>query len=314
VYLINLNTTDPSFNLALEEYLLKSSTDDFFLIYINSSSVITGKHQVAHREADTRFITENRIPLYRRISGGGTVYHDAGNLNFTYIMNGEEGRQIDFRKYASPVISFLKMKYGIEASFEGKNDIKINGLKISGNAEHVYRKRILHHGTLLFNSGIDYLKGSLRKDTSSYISRAVPSNPSPVSNLSGSFINGVTMEEFRHELLSFFAGSTKGRIFEPPQELMGEAEKLAAAKFRTWEWNYAYGPEYIYNGRLVWNFVNYDFRMEVVEGLISSLKLSGAGPLKKSGDRFEGKRHMPDAIASVLAEEGLSTGLVYNFF
>ena len=155
---------------------------------INDPSVIIGKHQAAHREVNTKFVTENKIPVIRRISGGGTVFHDQGNLNFTFIRQSEEGKQVDFRKYTRPVIDFL-VSLGIDAKFEGKNDIKVDGLKISGNAEHVHRNRVLHHGTLLFSSSIDMLRNSIRTDKSCYTTRAVGSNPSSVMNLSEKLID-----------------------------------------------------------------------------------------------------------------------------
>ncbi|MDQ1332249.1 MAG: lipoate---protein ligase, partial [Bacteroidota bacterium] len=182
MFCLNLRSTDPFFNLALEEYLLKNRKEDFFIVYVNAPSVIIGKHQVAHREADTKFVNENNIPVLRRISGGGAVFHDAGNLNFSFISQSTEGKQIDFRKYTLPVIKFLSV-LGVEARFEGRNDLKVNGLKVSGNSEHVFRNRVLHHGTLLYDAQLDMLKGSLRKDTSKYLTRAVSSNPSPVMNL-----------------------------------------------------------------------------------------------------------------------------------
>ncbi len=156
MHCLKLISTDPFFNLAVEEYLLRNRTEDFLVLGINDPSVIIGKHQVAHREADTKFVMENNIPVIRRISGGGTVYHDFGNVNFSFILNSARGTQVDFRKYTLPVIEFLA-SLKVNAELEGKNDLKVNGLKISGNAEHVYRERVLHHGTLLFNADLGKL-------------------------------------------------------------------------------------------------------------------------------------------------------------
>ena len=108
MFCINLQSNDPFFNLAIEEYLLKNSQEEYLILYINSPSVIIGKHQTGHREVNTRFVTENNIPVIRRISGGGTVYHDAGNLNFSFIRQCETGKQVDFLKYTQPVIGFLE--------------------------------------------------------------------------------------------------------------------------------------------------------------------------------------------------------------
>src|SRR5512133_305155 len=184
MFCINLDTNDPFFNLAIEEFLLKTSKEEYFILGVNNPSVIIGKHQSGHREINTKFVNENKIPVIRRISGGGTVFHDAGNLNFSFISNSESGKQVDFRKYTQPVIDFLS-SMGVKARFEGKNDLKVEGFKISGNAEHIHGNRVLHHGTLLFNTSLDMLRNSIRKDTSCYSSRAVASNPATVINLIG---------------------------------------------------------------------------------------------------------------------------------
>jgi lipoate---protein ligase len=206
MFCLNLNSTDPFFNLAVDEYLLKNSREEFLILGINEKSVIIGKHQCANRETDTKFINLNAIPVIRRITGGGTVFHDSGNLNFSFILNSREGKQIDFRKYTLPVIGFL-LSLGVKAEFGGKNDLLAGGLKISGNAEHVYRDRVLHHGTLLFNASLEMLRGSLRKDTSGYKTRAVRSNPSQVINLAGMLKGVATINDFRSLMLNWFIES-----------------------------------------------------------------------------------------------------------
>src|SRR5665811_892222 len=134
MFCINLETTDPFFNLAVEETLLKSTEEEYFILYVDNPSVIIGKHQTGYREINAKFVNENNIPVIRRITGGGTVFHDNGNLNFSFIRRSESGKQVDFRKYTQPVIDFLK-SIGVDARFEGKNDLKVEGYKISGNAE-----------------------------------------------------------------------------------------------------------------------------------------------------------------------------------
>jgi len=167
MYCLTLQSSEPYLYLATEEYLLKNTGEEFCILAVNSPSVIIGKHQSPHREVNTEYVEKHNIPLIRRISGGGTVFHDEGNLNFSFIRNCEPGHQVDFRLHTKPVIDFLS-SLGIDAKFEGKNDLKVNGLKISGNAEHVHRNRVLHHGTLLFSSDMEMLRSSLRKDTSCY--------------------------------------------------------------------------------------------------------------------------------------------------
>jgi lipoate---protein ligase len=136
MFCINLESGDPFFNLAAEEYLLKSGKEGYFITGINNPSVIIGKHQIANAETNVPFLAEKKIPVIRRISGGGAVYHDNGNLNFTFIQESTSGHQIDFKKYTEPIIGFLKLK-NVNAIFFGKNQINTGKFKISGNAEHI---------------------------------------------------------------------------------------------------------------------------------------------------------------------------------
>ena len=152
---------DIYFNLALEEYLLMHEVDDYFVLWQSEPAVVVGKHQNTLAEINYRFVSEKNIRVARRLSGGGTVYHDQGNLNFTYIANGEPGKLVDFKRFIEPVIHFLGT-LGIDAQQGLKNEILVRGKKISGNAEHVYKNRVLHHGTLLFHSDLHLLRECLR--------------------------------------------------------------------------------------------------------------------------------------------------------
>jgi len=316
MFCISLNSTDPFFNLAVDEYLLKNSREEFLILGINQRSVIIGKHQSAHRETNTRFITVNNIPVIRRITGGGTVFHDSGNLNFSFILNSGEGKQIDFRKYTLPVISFLST-LGIEAKFGGKNDLLAGGLKISGNAEHVYRDRVLHHGTLLFNASLEMLRGSLRKDTSGYTTRAVRSNPSPVTNLAGK-LNGVeTIHDFRSLMLNWFLENNPGSV--TGELSAGETERirsLADSKYRTWEWNYGYGPEYLFSNRFEFKGNEVQCNLLVREGIITEIIVKGSVELEGACRNMTGCRHMVEDVQQVLEKENIFNPEfdVYNLF
>jgi lipoate-protein ligase A len=327
MFCLNPETTDPFYNLAVEEILLKYSQYEFLILGINSSSVIIGKHQVAHRETDTRFVTGNCIPVIRRISGGGTVYHDPGNLNFTFILNSEKGRQVDFRKYTLPVINFLA-SLGVDAKFEGKNDLKVDGLKISGNAEHVYRNRVLHHGTLLYDSDLNMLRGSLRKDTGKYLSRAVSSNPSKVTNLKAILKDSLkdlfsthavsdSVNGFRSLMLKwFFENYPEIEMYELTGTQERMAEKLALSKYRTWEWNYAYGPEYCFNNSFDINGLNCSCHLCVKEGFITECEMSGFKGTDALCYSLKGLRHMVKDIDDLINNETMiEPGLdVFSFF
>src|SRR5664280_2746479 len=238
MFCINLDTTDPFFNLAIEEFLLKNSKEEYLILVVNNPSVIIGKHQSGHREVNTKFVYENHIPVIRRISGGGTVFHDNGNLNFSFIRQSESGKQVDFRKYTQPVIDFLK-SMGVEARFEGKNDLKVDGFKISGNAEHIHGNRVLHHGTLLFSTSLEMLRNSLRKDTSCYTSKAVVSNQSSVINLSEKLTCFRNIDEFRSEMMNFFLKNfSENCPYTLTKAEIKQAHYLADSKFRTWAVSY----------------------------------------------------------------------------
>ena len=311
---ISLQSSDPFFNLAVEEYLLRNTNEEYLLLAVNSPSVIIGKHQSPHREANTEFVVKNNIPVIRRISGGGTVFHDSGNLNFTFIMNSQPGQQVDFRRYTGPVIDFLD-KLGVEAKFEGKNDIRVNGLKISGNAEHVHRNRVLHHGTLLFSSDMYFLGNALRKDTSCYITRAVNSNPSSVTNLDRYLPAVNDISEFRDLMINYFQKRIPGleNLFLE-DNVISEIESLADSKFRKWEWNYGYGPEYLLNKLFDYKGSTIECRLKVKEGLIRDSSIRGNRLLEKTAKSLIDVRHMPEDIERVIFSEKI-TGLdVFSFF
>ena len=316
----SLTSTDPFLNLAIDEYLLKNSSQEYLILGINDKSVIIGKHQSAHRETDTKFITDHNIPVIRRISGGGTVFNDTGNLNFTLILNSKEGKQINFKKYTLPVISFLST-IGVDAKFEGKNDLKVEGLKISGNAEHIYRNRVLHHGTLLFDSDLELMKDALRKDTTKYETRAVSSNPSSVTNLISVLKNIAgnvdTINEFKTLMLSWFLKNSPGsRIFDLNDKETENIKLLADTKYRTWDWNYAYGPEYLFKNDFKYNGTECFSNLHVKDGIIWGSEIKGSGELERIGKKLIGCRHMVKDIQEILEKENIfKPGFdIYNLF
>ena len=320
MFCLSLNSTDPFFNLAVDEYLLKNSSQEYLILGINDKSVIIGKHQSAHRESDTKFVTEHSIPVIRRISGGGTVFHDTGNMNFTFILNSKEGRQIDFRKYTLPVISFLS-SIGVNVKFEGKNDLKVGELKISGNAEHIFRDRVLHHGTLLFDVDLKLMRSALRKETTKYKTRAVSSNRTSVTNLTSMIRNAAnyvdTIYEFKSLMLNWFLKNNPGSgIFDLTDKEIGNINLLADTKYRSWEWNYAYGPEYHFNNSFEYNGAESFCTLHVKDGIIWESEIKGSGELERAGKELIGCRHMVKDIQEVFEKENIfKAGFdIYNLF
>jgi lipoate-protein ligase A len=316
MFLINLETHDPCFYLALEEVLLKHRREDYLILGINDPSVIIGKHQAAHREVNTRYVTENKIPVVRRISGGGTVFHDRGNLNFSFIKESEEGKQIDFRLYTRPVIDFL-LSLGIEARFEGRNDIKVDGLKISGNAEHVHRNRVLHHGTLLFSTAMDMLRNSIRTDKSCYATRGVDSNPASVMNLNRMIKKFSDIHQFRNAMMHHFSDNMKDLVASVISHQDSEdALTLAETKYRRWEWNFAYGPDYVFRNEFRLDGKPHSCILNISNGVVMKCKMEGSDRMIAVAEKLKGCRHMVIDFLNVFEKEntGTSEGEIYNFF
>jgi lipoate---protein ligase len=307
---------DPFFNLATEEFLLHNSKDDYLVLSINDPCVIVGKHQVVHMEVNSKFTDERGIPVIRRISGGGTVFHDRGNLNFTFIKQSVAGKQIDFRLYTQPVIDFLSSG-GVTALFEGKNDITTGGQKISGNAEHVFRERVLHHGTLLFDASLDDLRQSLRGKTDNYSSRAVESNRTSVTNLKGKLKNINTTGELMKSMLNFFIQNKLDiQIYSLSVEEITAISSLADSKYRSWEWNWAYGPQYSFNNWFEVNGKTCRCRLMVKDGIIWGCDIEGSDEIKAAGKKLIGCRHMYRDVLNMLRSENIeiSEEEVYKLF
>jgi lipoate-protein ligase A len=265
---------------------------------------------------NTKFIVQNKIPVIRRISGGGTVFHDNGNLNFTFIRKGEPGKQVNFRKYTEPVIDFL-IALGIAVKFEGKNDLKVDGLKISGNAEHIHKNRVLHHGTLLFSTSLEMLGNSLRKDASCYSTRAVASNPSSVLNLNEKLTRFNDINEFRTEMINYFLKKLPHVVpYNLIQTEKNEAEAIAISKYKTWEWNWAYGPEYIFINNFKINGMLHTCNLFIKDGIIWKSTIEGSDQMKFVSKKLIGCRHMVNDLSEVFQKENiyLNEQEIFNFF
>lgn len=180
---IHHHSTDPYFNIATDEYIFKHINEDCFMLWRNDNAIIVGKHQNTLAEINLDYVKEKDIKVVRRLSGGGAVYHDLGNLNFTFTRTSDNEDMVDFRRYTKPILEVLQ-GLGIDAKFEGRNDLTIEGKKFSGNAEHVFKNKVMHHGTLLFSSEIKDVSGALKVNPLKYQGRGTKSVPKRVTNIS----------------------------------------------------------------------------------------------------------------------------------
>jgi len=267
--------TDPYYNLAAEEYLLKTATSDTFMIWRNEPSVIIGKHQNTSREINHPFIESINLPVIRRITGGGTVYHDLGNINFSFIYTDRKGNLVDFRFFTKPVILFLQ-ELGLDASFEGKNNITVNRLKVSGNSAHIFRNKVLHHGTLLFNTDLEVLEQAIAGHEECYKDKSVRSVRAEVTNIYHLLENKPSIEEFiglfQTFIFNYFPGAFRDELNNKENESI---LRLAEEKYKKHEWNFGYSPEYKYDEEWATQDGKFSISLFIKQGLMLKVEISG---------------------------------------
>lgn len=285
------------------------------MLWQSQDTVVLGKHQNALAEINYPFIRENNITVARRISGGGTVFHDAGNVNFTFIKNVKSPAEISFSQFTEPVREALA-KLDIEATTSGRNDLLIKGLKISGNAEHVFKNRVLHHGTLLFNSDLGNLGQAIKVVPGKYESKAVKSNRSKVANISTFLQKEIKIEDFIDFLIDVQLekeGNTNYKLSDSDSEII---KKLASEKFEIWDWCYGYSPKYSFRNEVAIDGKTLSIQLNVKKGLVEECEITGDYFLTKEAKRisseFVGRRHFFEDVQKLLKSDSME--LIYAFF
>ena len=240
---LDLTTTDPAFNLAAEQYVFDSLPRDraYFMLWQNDNAIIVGKYQNTFAEINEAYVKEHGIRVVRRLSGGGAVYHDLGNLNFTFIADAGTLSTLNFTIFCEPVIRTLA-KFGVTAEVNGRNDMTIDGRKFSGNSQYLKQGRIMHHGTILFDSDLSVVSNALQVDESKFQSKASKSVRSRVTNVAAYLSAPVSLPEFRSALLADIAQSAGGEAYVFSASDLAAIEKLRAERYGTWEWNYGFSP------------------------------------------------------------------------
>lgn len=281
-------THDPYFNIATEEYLLKHSNDDYIILYRNTPSVIVGKHQNTMAELNHSFINSSKIPVIRRLSGGGTVFHDLGNVNFCFMVNGREGNLVDFKRFTTPIIEFLK-ELGLNAYRGEKNDIRIGNYKVSGNAEHVHKNRVMHHGTLLYSTNMFWLEQAIKSNENSYTDRAIRSNRSRTINIAELLPHPMTIETFEIALSEFLTKYHSATPLQLDDSAKRTINTLATTKYTDWNWNYGYNASYDFRVKIDSNILV----LKVTSGIIEKVEIiqNCSSWIHKLAKLLEGKRH-----------------------
>jgi lipoate---protein ligase len=267
--------TNSYFNQAVEEYFMKNTKEECFILWRNEPCVFIGKNQNAMAEINIDFVKENKVRVNRRYSGGGAVFHDLGNINFTFLTNKVENAGIDFKKFTLPIINSLR-ELNINAEFSGRNDITIDGKKFSGNAQYYWKDRVLHHGTLLFSGNLTNLSAALNPKPIKFEDKSVKSVASRVTNISEHLPEPMTVLEFRDFLQSHFMKLNNiGKVYEMSEDEIKAIQKLVDEKYTTWEWIYGNSPKYSFDNVKRFAGGTVEFNMEVDKGVIKAIRIYG---------------------------------------
>lgn len=273
---INWIETDPRINLAFEEYVFNQmdKNESYFLLWQNDNAVIVGKHQNTIEEVNQEYIKANDIKVVRRLSGGGAVYHDMGNLNFTFIVNDNGKETFDFKAFTRPLVDALQ-SLGVNAEFNSRNDIAIDGKKFSGNSQYSKKGRILHHGTILFNSKLSTIQSALKVKKDKIESKGIKSVKSRVTNISEYLDQDYSLADFKKALLRFmFKDENLEEIFLVEEDLSA-IEKIKVEKYATWEWNYGRSPRYNLRKERRCDFGLITILIQVEKGIIREISFFG---------------------------------------
>ncbi|RHW36625.1 lipoate--protein ligase [Lysinibacillus yapensis] len=277
-FIDNKGITDPRINLAIEEYVLRNmdiEQDDYLLFYINQPSIIIGKNQNTIEEINTDYVEENDIIVVRRLSGGGAVYHDLNNLNFSFLTKDDGNSFHNYKKFTQPVVDALA-KLGVSAELSGRNDIMAEGKKVSGNAQYATRGRMFSHGTLLFKTDVDAVVSALKVKKDKIESKGIKSVRSRVGNISDFLKEPMTIEEFRMIILkSIFGGEENIQYYELTEEDWKKIHEISEQRYQKWEWNYGKSPRFNIQKTNRFPSGSIDIRMEVNKGIIEEIKIYG---------------------------------------
>lgn len=295
----------PSFNLAVEEYLLKQTNYEVFMLWRNDRSVIVGKNQNTHAEINEEFIKQNNIPVIRRQTGGGAVFHDLGNLNYTFITRSKDHFN-DYAYFADTVIKALQ-KMGVTATLSGRNDMLISGKKFSGNAQCAFGNAVMHHGTLMFSADVSSLTDALKVNPLKIKSKGIASVKSRVTNICDHLKQPIDIEDFTEHLKTCVLSSFEGaQIYEFTSEDIKAIEALEKEKYSTYEWNFGFKQEYTVTKDARFAGGTVTVCLQIKQNIIESIKIYGDYFGKKDISEIEnalcGTAYKPDTVKARLQQ------------
>ena len=302
---------EPSRNIAIDAYMLGGLGQDAVRLWRNDRAVIIGRNQNAVEEIDLDFVREHKVAVVRRLSGGGAVFHDLGNICFTFVEPFQKGDFNNYAKFTAPIRDYLRT-LGVEAELSGRNDLTVEGMKISGNAQTVQAGRIMHHGTLLFSANVNDLAGALKPKQLKIESKGIKSVRSRITNISAHLKTPMSVEQFQQGLENYLLDHLEGLT---PYTFTAEDEAaiqtLMEQRFANWDWNFGHSPvcDIRHTARFACGIVEAALGLE--GGRIARLEILGDffGIRDKSGleQALTGVRYERQAVAEVLEQLGEET-------
>ena len=310
--IIDSPSNDAYFNIASEEYLLnKYPNEEIFLLYINAPSIIVGRFQNTLAEINIDYVKKNDIKVVRRMSGGGAVYHDLGNLNFSFHVPVGDDDFSDFSKFTQPVVDLLN-RINVPAKLEGRNDLLVDGKKFSGNAKLARNGKIIQHGTILINSEMQVLSEALKINPLKFKDKAVKSARARVTNLIDYLPRETSVKSFKGLLINQILEENKAnsKIHSLTREELEGIENLIKEKYSTWDWNFGVSPAYNFNKAIKVSAGFIEVHLDVKKGIIQKAKIFGdffaSKPIEEFEEKFGGEKHEPGHIQKILSSVNLT--------
>ena len=274
---ISSESTDPAFNLALEQYVFDEmdKNEEYFILWQNDNTIVVGKNQNTFEEVNQKAADERRVRVVRRLSGGGAVYHDMGNMNFTFILDAKDLENLDIKLFCKPIAELLQ-SLGVPAEVNGRNDITIEGRKFSGNSQYIKRGRIMHHGTLMFDSDLSVVAEVLNVSADKFQSKASKSVRSRVTNIAPYLPEGFTLAQFKELLVKYIMKADAVTPYKFSEEQLAAIRKIKEERYDKWEWNYGRSPAYsVKKSRRFDNCGKIDVHMNTKNGVITETEFFG---------------------------------------
>lgn len=309
--LIDSPSQNAYFNIASEEYLLhKFPTEDIFLLYVNAPSIIIGKFQNTLAEINLDYVKEKDIKVVRRMSGGGTVYHDLGNLNFSFHTLLGQNDFGDFSFFTQPVLNMLN-GLGVPAVLQGRNDLLVDGKKFSGNAKLARHGKMIQHGTILLDSEMEVLGEALKVNPLKFIDKAIKSNRSRVTNLINYLPRETTTNDLKKLLTEeIMTNNPDAERYELTEEDLQGIQQLMAEKYETWDWNFGFSPNYNFQKAIKVPAGFIEVHLDVVHGIIEKAKIFGdffaSKPIEELEEMLLGQKHDVSALEELFSEIDLT--------